>query len=77
MLVRNAPRLFSRGTNEDQVETVIINWNEDRVAPEVGKVGVYLSGVIRSGRTRCPLLQYILPPLAEQEKRGKDVSDAK
>ena len=59
------------------METVIINWNEDRVAPEVGKVGVYLSGVIRSGRIQCPLLQYIPPPLAGQEKRGKDVSDAK
>ena len=60
------------------METVIINWNEDRVAPEVGKVGVYLNGVIfRSGRTQRPLLQYSPPPLAGQEKRRKDMSDTK
>lgn len=59
------------------METVIINWNEDSVVPEVGKVGVYLSEVIRSGRTRYPLIQYIPPPLAGQEKRGNDVSDTK
>lgn len=35
LALKKCSKTVQWGTNEDQVETVIINWNEDSVVPEV------------------------------------------
>lgn len=53
------------------METVIINWNDDKLAPEVDKVAVYLGRVIFRSGTQCPLAPIYSTTFSGAGEEGK------